>query len=362
MPRGRKLAPLVLSDEQREQLLSWTRSTSMPHGLVLRARIVLASAEGLTNTAVAKRLAISLPTVGKWRRRFLALGVQGLHDDARPGRPRSYDDEKVATVINRALHARPADSGPWSVRRMADAEDVSKSTVQRWFALFGVKPHLAETFKLSNDPFFIEKVRDVTGLYLNPPDHAVVLCVDEKTRIQAPDRTQPALPMGLGYAEGYTHDYVRHGTTTLFAALDVATGKVIARCRKRHRHQEWLAFLRLIDRETPEGLELHIVCDNYATHKHAKVRAWVATRPRIHLHFIPTYASWLNQVERWFGLLSERAIKRATFHSVTELKQRIMEFTEQYNGSSKPFVWVATADSIFEKLERLCKRINGTPH
>ena len=209
----------------------------MPHGLVLRARIVLASAEGLTNTAVAKRLAISLPIVGKWRSRFLALGVQ------------------------------------------------------RWFALFGVKPHLAETVKLSNDPFFIEKVRDVTGLYLNPPDHAVVLCVDEKTRVQALNRTQPALPMGLGCAEGYTHNYVRHGTTTLFAALDVATGKVLARCRKRHHHQEWLAFLRLNDRETHEGLDLHLVCDNYATHKHAKVRAWVAERSCIHLHFVPTYAS-----------------------------------------------------------------------
>ena len=231
----------------------------MPHGLVLRARIVLASAKGLTNTAVARRLAISLPTVGKWRRRFLALGVQGLHDDARPGRPRTYDDEKVATVIHRALHARPADSGTCSVRRMADAEGVSKSTVQRWFALFGVKPHLAETFKLSDDPCFIEKVRDVTGLYLNPPDDVVVLCVDEKTRIQAPDRTQPALPRGLGYAEGYTHAHVRRGTTTLFAALDVATRKVLARCRKRHRHQEWLAFLRLMDREAPEGLDLHLV-------------------------------------------------------------------------------------------------------
>ena len=227
MPRGRKLAPLVLSDEQREQLLAWTRSTSMLQGLVLQARIVLASTEGLTNTAVAKRLAISLPTVSKWRRRLLALGVQGLHDDARPGRPRTYDDEKVAALIHRALRAKPARSASWSVRLMAEAEGVSKSTVQRWFAQFGVKPHLAETLKLSNDPFFIKKVRDITGLYLNPPDHAVMLCVDEKTRIQAPDRTQPVLPMGLGCAEGYTYDYLRHGTTTLFAALDVATGKVM---------------------------------------------------------------------------------------------------------------------------------------
>ena len=226
MPPGRKLAPLVLSDEQREQLLARTRSTSMSQGLVLRARIVLASAEGLTNAAVSKRIGISLPTVGKWRSRFLALGLQGPHDD-----------EKVATVINRAQHVKPARSGTWSGRQMADAEGVSKSTVQRGFALFGVKPHLAETFKLSSDPFFIEKVRDITGLYLNPPDHAVVLCIDEKTQTQALDRTQPALPMGFGYAGGYTHDYVRHGSTPLFAALDVATGKGIVRCQQRHRHQ-----------------------------------------------------------------------------------------------------------------------------
>ena len=261
-------------------------------------------------------------------------------------------------VIHRARHAKPTRPGNWNVRRIGDAEGVPKSTAQRWFALHGVKPHLAETFKLSNDPFVIKKVRDITALYLNPPEHAVALCVDEKTRIQALGRTRPALPTGLGHFEGYRHDYVCHGTTALFAALDVATGKGIARCRKRHRHEEWLAFLRLIDRETPEGLDLHLVCDNYATHKHAQVRAWVAGRPRIHLHFIPTYASWLKQVGRWFGLLSERA----TSPSVTELKQRIMDFTEQYNRSSKPFVWVATADSIFEKLDHIRKRINRTPH
>ena len=360
MPRGWKLAPLVLTDETQEQLEAWTRSTSMPQGLVLRARIILASAEGLSSTAVAKRLGISLPAVGKWRSRFLELGVRGLHDDARPGRPRTYDEEKVAAVINRALQDRPAASGNWSVRLMAEAEGVSKSTVQRWFSLFGVKPHLAATFKLSSDPFFVEKVRDIRGLYLHPPDHAAVLCVDGKTQIQALDRTQPVLPMGRGYAEGCTHDCIRHGTTTLFAALDVATGKVVARCRKRHRHQEWLAFLRLIDRETPAGLDIHLVCDSYAPHKHAKVRAWLARRKRFHLHFTPTYASWLNQVERWFGLLSQRAIKRSTFRSVTELRKHLMAFTEAYNESAKPFVWVATADSIFEKLERLCKCINRT--
>ena len=310
MPRGRQLPPVVLTDEQREQMTALSESTSMPYGLVQRARIVLACALGLTNSAVAKRLAVSPSAVGKWRRRFLERGVQGLHDELRPGRPRTYDDEKVAVLINRALQQKPDHAGAWSVRLMAEAEGVSKSTVQRWFSLFGVKPHRSDTFKLSSDPFFIEKVRDVTGLYLNPPDNAMVLCVDEKSQIQALNRTQPTLPMGLGYVEGYTHDYVRHGTTTLFAALDVATGKVIGKCSRRHRHQEFLAFLRIIDKETPPELDLHLVVDNYATHKHPKVGAWLAKRPRFHLHFTPTSASWLNQVERWFGLISQRAIKR----------------------------------------------------
>ena len=245
---------------------------------------------------------------------------------------------------------------------MAQAEGVSKSTVQRWFSLFGVKPHLSDTFKLSSDPFFIEKVRDVTGLYLNPPDNAMVLCVDEKSQIQALNRTQPTLPLGLGYVEGYTHDYIRHGTTTLFAALDVATGKVLGKCSKRHRHQEFLAFLRLIDRETPRELDIHLVLDNYATHKHPKVQAWLAKRPRYHLHFTPTSASWLNQVERWFGLISQRAIKRGSFDSVAELVKTIEAFIANHNASASPFIWVATAESIFGKLERLSARICGTRH
>ncbi len=245
---------------------------------------------------------------------------------------------------------------------MAEAEGVSKSTVQRWFSLFAVKPHRSETFKLSNDPFFVEKVRDITGLYLSPPDHAMVLCVDERSQIQALDRTQPALPMGLGYVEGYTHDYIRHGTTTLFAALDVATGKVLSKCSRRHRHHEFLAFLRLIDRETPAGLDLHLIVDNYATHKHPRVRAWLAKRPRYHLHFTPTSASWLNQVERWFGLISQRAIKRGSFDSVPQLAQAIEAFIDHHNANTAPFVWSATAESIFTKLERLSTRICGTPH
>ena len=325
----------------------------MPRGLAMRAGIVLASAEGLTNVAVAERLGVTKATVGKWRKRFLEAGIQGLHDEARPGRPRTHDDEKVASVIQRALEERADDEGPWSVRKMADSEGVSKSTVQRWFSIFGVKPHLAKTFQLSPDPSFVEKVWDITALYLNPPDHAIVLAVDDGSRIQTPDRTQPGPPLGLGHAEGFTRAYIRHGTTTLFAALEIATGKVIARYRKRHRHQVWLSFLRVIDRETPSGLDVHIVCDSFAAHKHTNVRAWLAKKKRFHLHPTPTRASWLNQVERWFGLLSQRGIKQSTFRSATDLKQQLLEFTEECDETANPFVWVATHDSISERLNRL---------
>ena len=291
MRRGPKLAELTLSGEQQEQLEGVAASTSMPHGLVVRARMILACAEGLSNVAVAAKVGASPQAVGKWRRRFLEHGVEGLHDELWPGRPRTYDDEKVAALINRALHEKPEEATHWSVRLMASAEGVSKSTGQRWFALFGVKPHLQETFKLSTDPFFIEKVRDIVGLYLNPPEHALVLCVDEKSQIQALERSQPILPLGLGYVEGYTHDYARHGTTTLFAALDVASGAVLTQCKKRHRHQEFLSFLREIDRNVAPEIDVHLVtADNYATHKHAKVKAWLAQRPRYQVHYTPTYA------------------------------------------------------------------------
>ena len=229
-------------------------------------------------------------------------------------------------------------------------------------SLFGVQPHRQRHFKLSNDPFFVEKVRDIVGLYLNPPDHALVLCVDEKSQIQARDRTQPMLPMGLGYVEGVTHDYVRHGTTTLFAALDIVSGEVIAQCKPRHRHQEFLSFLRHIDDNVPEDLEVHLIVDNYATHKHPKVKAWLAKRPRYQIHFTPTYASWINQVERWFGLITQKAIRRRTFSSVKELVTKINQFVEQYNADACPFKWTATAESIFAKLQRLCSSISRTPH
>ena len=245
---------------------------------------------------------------------------------------------------------------------MAEHSGVSKSTVQRWFTMFGLQPHRQRYFKLSNDPFFIEKVRDIVGLYLNPPEHAVVLCVDEKSQIQALERSQPVLPMGLGYVEGVTHDYVRHDTTTLFAALDVNNGTVLTRCKQRHRHQEYLSFLRHIEANVPAALEVHLIVDNYATHKHARVKAWLAKRPRYHVHYTPTYATWINQVERWFGIITERAIRRGSFTSVKELVSRIESFVEQYNAQATPFVWTATAQSILAKVERLCSYISGTGH
>ena len=267
------------------------------------------------------------------------------------------------TAVEHAMQpVEPPNATQWSVRSMAEHTGVSKSTVQRWFDLFGVQPHRQRHFKLSNDPFFIEKVRDIVGLYLNPPDHAVVLCVDEKTQIQALQRTQPMLPMGLGYVEGVTHDYVRHGTTTLFAALDIATGEVLTQCKRRHRHQEFLAFLRHIDASVPAHLDIHLVVDNYATHKHPKVKAWLARRERYHVHYTPTYTSWINQVERWFGLITQQAIRRGSFSNVKELVHKINAFVEHYNARTNPFVWVATADSILAKIERLCSVVSGTRH
>jgi len=260
------------------------------------------------------------------------------------------------------VQSKPAHATHWSVRSAAAASGISKSTVGRYFALFGLQPHRSKGFKLSTDPFFVEKVRDIVGLYLNPPDQALVLCVDEKSQVQALERTQPVLPMGLGYVEGVTHDYYRHGTTTLFAALDTLDGKVITQCKPRHRHQEFLSFLNHLDRNVPPGLDIHLVADNYATHKHPRVKAWLARRPRYHIHYTPTYASWLNQVERWFGLITQQAIRRGSFRNVGELVQKIDAYVASYNLHRRPFVWTATAGSILAKLQRLCKVINGTRH
>ena len=265
-------------------------------------------------------------------------------------------------LLNTAIARKPKAATHWTVRELAAATGIGKSTVQRYLSLFGVQPHRSRSFKLSTDPLFIEKLRDVVGLYLNPPDNALVLCVDEKSQCQALERTQPVLPMGLGYLEGVTHDYYRHGTTTLFAALDVANGTVLTQCKPRHRHQEFLSFLRHIDAAVPAKLDLHLIVDNYATHKHPKVRAWLARHPRFHLHYTPTYSSWLNQVERWFGLITQRAIRRGSFTSVGDLRRRIEQFVDHWNQHPQPFAWTATTDSILAKLERLSKVISGTGH
>lgn len=362
MKTGRPKVPVVLSEEQQQQLQSWATSRSLPHGLVTRARIVLLAAEGLTNQAIAEKVGLSKPMVGKWRQRYLEHGLAGLHDEMRPGRPRSVSDEEIAELIYKTLQSKPKGATHWTVRSMAEHTQISRPTVHRIWRAFGLQPHRQRHFKLSTDPFFVEKVRDIVGLYLNPPDKAMVLCVDEKSQIQALDRTQPSLPMGLGYVEGVTHDYVRHGTTTLFAALNIATGQVLSACKKRHRHQEYLAFLKRVDACVPADLEVHLVVDNYATHKHSAVKRWLAARPRYHVHFTPTYASWLNQVEIWFNLITQRAIRRGTFKSVKELVARIEQFVQQYNSRCRPFVWTATAESILEKIKRLCQYISETRH
>lgn len=362
MAMGRPKAALILSPEQREQLKSMVRSRSLPAGLVSRARIVLMSAAGKTNQEIAAQLGMTNATVGKWRRRFLEQDVTGLHDELRPGRPRTVSDERLARLVRKTLETKPKDGTHWSVRQMAAETRLAKSTVHRIWRAFGLEPHRQRQFKLSNDPFFVEKVRDIVGLYLNPPENAVVLCVDEKSQIQALERTQPMLPLGLGYVEGVTHDYRRHGTTTLFAALDTATGRVLSHCRRRHRHQEYLDFLRHIEKDVPAELDVHVIVDNYATHKHPRVKRWVAARPRFHVHFTPTYASWLNQVEIWFHRITQQAIRRGTFRNVKDLVDRIDGFVRAYNASARPFVWTATADSILAKLQRLCERISRTEH
>lgn len=362
MRTGRPKSPIKLSKEEFVQLSAISKSRSLPHGLVNRARIVLMAAEGATNREIAQKVQLSPQMVCKWRQRYLQQGLSGLHDELRPGRPRSISDEKVAFLIRKTLQTKPKDGTHWTIRSIAQETKLSRPTVHRIWQAFGLQPHRQRHFKLSTDPFFVEKVRDIVGLYLNPPDKAMVLCVDEKSQIQALDRTQPLLPMGLGYVEGVTHDYVRHGTTTLFAALNIATGQVLTCCKRRHRHQEYLDFLKDIDRNVPQDLDIHLVVDNYSTHKHPRVKRWLAAHPRYHVHYTPTYASWLNQVEIWFNLITQRAIRRGTFKSVKELVSKIDQFVANYNLNTKPFVWTATADSILEKVKRLCQRISETQH
>ena len=359
---GRPAATIALTPTAEGELRSFARSRSLPSALVQRARIVLACAEGKDNPDIAAQMNVTTATVSKWRNRFARQGLMGLYDEPRSGAPRSISDQQVAQLITQTLQAKPSKGTHWSCRSMAEVTGLSKSTIQRIWSTFSVQPHRQKHFKISTDPFFVEKVRDIVGLYLNPPDNALVLCVDEKSQIQALERTQRVLPMGLGYVEGVTHDYRRHGTTTLFAALDVATGEVLSQCKKRHRHQEFLSFLRHVDANIPDHLDVHLIVDNYATHKHARIKRWLAARPRYHMHYTPTYSSWLNQVEIWFNIITQQAIRRGSFRSVRQLTARIDEFVKQYNTDSARFAWTATAESILAKVECLCKRISGTQH
>jgi putative transposase len=320
------------------------------------------AADGCSSRHIAKKLDVSEQIVCKWRHRYLEQGFEGLYDELKPGRPRSVADEEVATLIRKTLNATPKGQTHWTVRSMARETNLSRSTVHRIWQAFGLQPHRQRSFQLSTDPFFVEKVRDIAGLYLHPPHNAMVLCVDEKSQIQALERTQPMLPLGMGYVEGVTHCYERHGTTTLFAALNIATGDVITSCKQRHRHQEYLAFLKEVDANVPPKLDIHLVLDNYATHKHAKIKRWLAARPRYHVHFTPTYSSWLNQVEIWFNIITQRAIRRGTFKSVKELIHKINQFVQQYRQSAHPFLWTASADSILGKLKRLSQYISETQH
>jgi putative transposase len=320
------------------------------------------AAEGLNKKTIAQKIDLSTALVGMWRKRFIQQGLMGLYDEPKPGGPRSISDEQVAQLIRKTLHKKPTGGTHWTCRSIAQETKLSKSTVNRVWSAFGIQPHRQKHFKLSTDPFFVEKVRDIVELYMNPPDKAMVLCVDEKSQIQALDRTQPMLPLGLGYVEGVTHDYKRHGTTTLFAAFDIASGQVLTQCKSRHRHQEFLTFLRHIDANVPEDLDIHLVIDNYSTHKHAKVRQWLGARQRYHVHYTPTYSSSLNQVEIWFNIITQKAIRRGTFRSVKDLVNKIKNFVDHYNRNSKPFMWTATANSILAKIERLCKNIAGTVH
>jgi transposase len=361
---GRPKAELILSDEERQTLARWARRPKSSQQLALRSRIVLACGGGRTNQQVAKELRVSMPTVGKWRARFVTRRLDGLLDEPRPGAPRTISDEQVEAVIVKTLETKPEHATHWSTRGMAQATGLSQTAISRIWRAFNVQPHRTETFKLSTDPLFIDKVRDIVGLYMNPPDRAVVLCVDEKSQVQALDRSQPLLPMSPGQVERHTHDYARHGTTSLFAALNVATGKVIGNCQQKHRHQEFIKFLELIDEQVPEtpGVEVQLVMDNYATHKTPRVRRWFARHPRFHVHFTPTSASWLNQVERFFAEITAKRIRRGAFRSVKALRTAIEQYLDHHNQNPRPFAWTADADLILARVTNVCKRINNSGH
>lgn len=360
--RGRPKAPLVLSQTEREQLTALTLRRKTAQALALRARIVLACAEGIDNQVVASRQRVTAQTVSKWRARFLEHRLDGLLDAPRPGAPRSIDDARVDAVIAKTLESVPDGATHWSTRTMAREAGLSQTAVSRIWRAFGLQPHRQQSFKLSSDPLFVEKVRDIVGLYLDPPLRAMVLCVDEKSQIQALDRTQPLLALAPGIPERRTHDYQRHGTTTLFAALDIATGTVIADLHRRHRSSEFLQFLRTIEVNVPAELEIHLVMDNYGTHKTPAIKNWLARHPRFQIHFTPTSASWLNQVERWFATLTHKYIRRGTHRSTRQLEQAIRRYIDIHNDDPKPFVWTKSADDILASIEHFCLRTYNSRH
>ena len=364
MARGPTLQPLVLTDAEIAQLTAWSRRPKTARAIAERARIILASASGAPSLAVAEAVGVTRQTVGKWRTRFLAERVDGLLDAPRPGAPRTIMDGDVERVLRKTLEERPAeaDATHWSTRRMAQAGGVTQTAVVRIWHAYGLQPHREETFKLSTDPLFIDKVRDVVGLYLQPPERALVLCVDEKTSVQALDRTAPLLPLRPGQPERRTHDYTRYGTTSLFAALDVATGKVIARCHPRHRAIEFRKFLTVIDAQVPPDLDVHLILDNLSTHKAPTVKRWLTQHPRYHLHFTPTSSSWLNQVETWFSLLTRRQLRRGVHRSVSALETALLAYADHTNKTAKPFRWTKSADEILQSVKRFCLHTSNSRH
>jgi len=353
---------LELSGEQRKTLQGWTRRRKTAQALSMRARIVLRASEEVTATVIAQEMDVCLQTVSKWWRRFDERGVDGLLDEPRPGQPRKLTDAQIEEVLVRTLESQPQAATHWSTRSMAKASGINQTAISRIWRAFSLAPHRSETFKLSKDPLFIDKVRDIVGLYMNPPERALVLCVDEKSQIQALDRTAPLLPMRPGQIERRTHDYARHGTTSLFAALDTKTGKIIGQNQQRHRSEEFRNFLDTIEKNVPEALDVHLIMDNYGTHKTKLIQDWLAKRPRFHPHFTPTSASWLNLVERWFALLTERQLRRGVHRSTKELKTAIDDFIEQHNKDPKPFIWHKTADQILDSVARFCKQTNDSVH
>ncbi len=362
MTRACSLPPLSLTTEERQTLEGWRRRHTTAQSLARRAHVVLLCAEGKTNIEVAAASGLSRISVGKWRARFLEGRVDALLDEPRPGAPRKITDADVERVVTKTLESTPKDATHWSTRSMARESGMSQTAISRIWRAFSLQPHRTETFKLSNDPLFVDKVRDIVGLYLDPPERALVLCVDEKSQIQALDRTQPLLPMRPGQAERRSHDYVRHGTTTLFAALDVRSGRVIGSCHRRHRAREFKKFLETIDAAVPADLDVHLILDNYTTHKTATIRRWLVKRPRYHLHFTPTYASWINLVERWFATLTEKKIRRGVHRSVARLEADIASYVACNNAVPKPFAWTKSADEILASVARYCERTSNSGH